>query len=82
MLLYQHAETAAADRRQGVSNLVGMIGIVVRTHDARRVSPAARQPARVRRVAVPLIASPPSRLADVREAWAKAFSSEVDTGSR
>ncbi|MGB5904553.1 MAG: phosphotransferase [Xanthobacteraceae bacterium] len=38
--------------------------------------------ARVRRVAVPLIASPPSRLADVREAWAKAFSSEVDTGSR
>ncbi|CAG9201349.1 conserved hypothetical protein [Burkholderia vietnamiensis] len=27
-----------------------MIGIVVRTHDARRVSPAARQPARVRRV--------------------------------
>ena len=30
--------------------------------------------ARVRRVAVPLIASPPSRLADVRDAWAKAFS--------
>jgi len=27
--------------------------------------------ARVRRVAVPLIGSPPSRLADVREAWAK-----------
>ncbi|MGB3489997.1 MAG: phosphotransferase [Xanthobacteraceae bacterium] len=38
--------------------------------------------ARVRRIAVPLIASPPSRLADVREAWAKAFSGEVDAGSR
>ncbi len=38
--------------------------------------------ARVRRIAVPLIGSPPSRLSDVREVWAKAFSSEVDTGLR